>query len=102
LTLPSGQLSRPAGAEESRLQPDQHQRLIRQLSDVGHAPEPRHHLDVALYLPVRKQTAVLRDIADLPPKSYGIEIRGVDRPYRNTPVVGYDQPIKTPEQRGFP
>jgi hypothetical protein len=64
LTLPAGELVRPAGAERRRRQPHQVERAHGGRLGIGAAHQPRHQRRVAQHRPVRQQAALLRHVAD--------------------------------------
>ncbi len=81
LALTAGQLARPPIGETRRVEPHERERVAGARRDVRLTAEPQHKLDVPLHAPVWKQAAVLRDVADPPPKHDGVDARGIDPIY---------------------
>ena len=98
LALATGQLVRQSAGESRRVQSNALQRVISHRFGRAMARQSRNEGDVPLNRPVRKQSAMLRHVAEPSPQQLRLFIPDVDSTDRYCAPLRFDQPIERAKQ----
>lgn len=102
LSLPSGERSRPAVAEDGRLEADHPKRFVPPLSDPRRRTlQSQYELDVPRDGPVRQETTVLRHVSDPAAQRDQVCRRQVVRLDEDSAGIGPDESVEAPKQGGL-